>query len=50
VISFCMFFGRNTQRFTRWPTSTVDLQELHHSKGHDQPSWLRWQFQCAGLG
>ena len=20
VISFCMFFGRNTQRFTRWPT------------------------------
>ena len=34
VISFCMFFGRNTQRFTRWPTSTVDLQELHHSKGH----------------
>ena len=35
VISFCMIFGRITQRFTRWPTSTGDLQELHHSKGHD---------------
>jgi TrwC relaxase len=29
-----MFFRRNTQRFTRWPTSTRDLQDLHHSKGH----------------
>jgi hypothetical protein len=34
VISFCMIFGRITQRFTRWPTSPVDLQELHHSEGH----------------
>ena len=41
VISFCMFFGRNTQRFTRWPTSPVDLRTYTTPRD----TWLRSPFR-----